>query len=127
MTRKIDGDTILAALHGTDEWNAIMARIAGNGAAVGNPVKAFAMPDSEMIAEDIVYDPAGRRFFVSSVRREQIVTVTPSGSASTFAESVGPGWGMMALAVDSVRNVLRATTEAVPQSPACLTCGKQAV
>src|SRR5204862_3397499 len=69
LTRKLDADTTLAALHGTDEWNAIMARIAGNGEAVGNPVKAFAMPDSEMIAEDISYDSRGKRFFITSVRK----------------------------------------------------------
>lgn len=116
VTRKIDTDTTLASLHGTEQWNAIMARISGNGAAVGSPAKAFAMPDSEMIAEDISYDPGGKRFLVTSVRKGKIFSVTPSGIVTTFAEPVATGWGMMAVAVDSVRHLLWATTEAVPQT-----------
>lgn len=116
LTRKLDADTTLAALHGTDQWNVIMARIAGNGATVGNPLKAFAMPDSEMIAEDISYDPRGRRFLITSVRKGRIFSVMPSGAVTTFAEPVGAGWGMMAVAVDSTRHVLWATAEAVPQA-----------
>ena len=62
LTRRIDADTTLAALHGTDQWTATMAQITGNGAAVGNAEKAFAMPDSEVIAEDFSYDSHGKRF-----------------------------------------------------------------
>lgn len=116
LTRKISEDTTLAALHGNAQWDAIMTRIAGNGAAVGSAAKAFSMPDSEMIAEDIVYDAKGCRFFISSVRHGTILSAKSSGSVSTFAEPVASGWGMMALAVDPARNVLWATTEAVPQA-----------
>jgi hypothetical protein len=116
LTRKIDADTTLTALHGTDQWAGIMARIAENAAAVGNPVKAFAMPDSEMIAEDISYDPGGKRFFITSIRKGTILSVTPSGVVTTFAEPVGSGWGMMAVAVDPIRHVLWATAESVPQT-----------
>ncbi|MEP6507811.1 MAG: hypothetical protein ABJC63_06250, partial [Gemmatimonadales bacterium] len=116
MTRRIDEDTTLASLHGNAQWDAVMARIAGNGATMGNAARAFAMPDSDMIAEDIVYDARGRRFFISSVRHGTILSATPSGAVTTFARPVAAGWGMMALAVDPTRSVLWATTEAVPQS-----------
>jgi DNA-binding beta-propeller fold protein YncE len=116
LTRRIDADTSLALLHGTDQWNAVMARIAANAASVGNPEKAFAMPDSEMIAEDITYDPRGKRFFITSVRKGKIFSATPAGVVTTFAEPVGTGWGMMAVAVDSIRHFLWATTESVPQT-----------
>src|SRR4051812_19543343 len=107
---------MLGALFGTGGWGAMMARTAANGAGMGNPVKAFAMTDSEMIAEDIAYDPRGKGCFITTGRKGKSYSVTPSGVVSTFAEAVGAGWGMMAVAVDSIRHVLWATAESVPQT-----------
>jgi DNA-binding beta-propeller fold protein YncE len=114
LVRSLEADTDLVALHGTPEWDALLARIKSNANPVGVTRAAFTLPDSEFVAEDIAYDALGRKFFVTSVRRSTIVTVTPNGAISTFAHGIAPGWGMLAVAVDRPRNALWASTEAVP-------------
>lgn len=114
LVRPLEADTDLVALRGTPAWDAIIARVKTNASTVGKTRSAFTLPDSEFVAEDIAYDPLGRKFFVTSVRRSTIVAVTPDGSISTFARGIAPGWGMLAVAVDRPRNILWASAEAVP-------------
>ena len=114
LVRPIEADTDLVALRGTPTWDALIARIKANANPVGTFRAAFALPDSEFVAEDIAYDALGKKFFVTSVRRSTIVTVTPDGVISTFARGIAPGWGMLAVAVDRPRNTLWASAEALP-------------
>jgi len=114
LKRRIEADTDLVALRGTPSWNEVMTRIAGNGAAVGSFTPAFTMPDSDFIAEDITWDPSGRRWFVSGIRRSVILAVDRQGQQKIFIQGKDKGWGFLALAVDSARNTLWATAEAIP-------------
>lgn len=116
LIRPIEADTDLVALRGTPAWTDLVARIKANGNSVGTMKSAFTLPDSEFVAEDIAYDPLGRRFFVTSVRRSTIVAVTQDGVISTFARAIAPGWGMLAVVVDRPRNTLWASAEALPMS-----------
>jgi sugar lactone lactonase YvrE len=116
LVRKIDADTDLVTLRGTPQWNEIIERLASNAAPAGSFAPAFSMPDSDFIAEDVTWDPAGSRWFVSGIRRSVIVAVDHSGHTTLFAQGNDTGRGFLALAVDSVRNVLWATTEAIPQA-----------
>jgi hypothetical protein len=71
------------------------------------------LPQNDLIAEDIAYDPAGSRFFISSVRRRKILALSRDGKFSDFlADSE---WPILALAVDGARHVLWATTAAMPE------------
>ena len=112
LRRRIEADTDLVALRGTPSWNSILERLARNGSPVGTFTPAFAMPDSDFVAEDITWDPAGKRWLVSGIRRSRIVSVDQQGRQTMFARGTDKGWGFMALAVDSARNTLWATAEA---------------
>ncbi|MEO8577098.1 MAG: hypothetical protein ABI556_10375 [Gemmatimonadales bacterium] len=114
LIRPLEADTDLVSLRGTPAWDAVLARIKANANPIGTTHAAFTLPDSEFVAEDIAYDALGRKFFVTSVRRSTIVTVTHDGVISTFARGIAPGWGMLAVAVDRPRNTLWASAEAVP-------------
>lgn len=88
--------------------------ISALGAQSGQPAEAFRLPDADMISEDIAYDSAGDRFFVSSVHRGGVDVVTRAGSSRTF---IAPGadstWGMFAVGVDGARGALWTTTAAM--------------
>jgi hypothetical protein len=113
LKRRIEADTDLVALRGTPSWNSILESLAANGSSVGSFKAAFAMPDSDFIAEDIAWDPAGKRWLVSGVRRSVILAVDQHGRQTLFARGTDKGWGFLALAVDSARNTLWATAEAI--------------
>jgi sugar lactone lactonase YvrE len=116
MFRKVEADTDLVSLHGTPAWDEIMVKIAANANPRGTFTPAFAMPDSDFIAEDITYDPVNKRWLVSGIRRSVVVSVSRDGQVTPFIQGTEKGHGFLALAVDSARGVLWATTEAIPQS-----------
>lgn len=116
LRRRIEADTDLVALRGTPSWDALLNRLASNGAPIGTFAAAFTMPDSDFIAEDITWDPAGKQWLVSGIRRSVILAVDRQGGKKIFVQGSDKGWGFLALAVDSARNTLWATAEAIPIS-----------
>ena len=78
----------------------------------------LALTDPNLIAEDVAYDPSRCAFYVSSVRERKIVQVGANGTTEDFITAAQtPMWGAYALAVDSARGVLWATTIASAESP----------
>ena len=114
LKRRIETDTDLVALRGTPSWNALLEKLSTNGASIGSFAAAFTMPDSDFVAEDITFDPIGKRWLVSGIRRSVILSVDAKGSQRIFVKGGDKGWGFLALAVDSAKNTLWATAEAIP-------------
>jgi hypothetical protein len=81
------------------------------------PSVAFRLAEPDMISEDIAYDSARDRFFVSSVRRGGIDVVSATGGSHTFVPpGEGESWGMFAVGVDAARGALWATSAALPMA-----------
>lgn len=114
LKRRIEADTDLVALRGTPSWNALIEKLSTNGAVTGSFAPAFSMPDSDFVAEDITWDPTGKRWLVSGIRRSVILAADANGAQQVFVKGGDKGWGFLALAVDSARNTLWATSEAIP-------------
>lgn len=73
---------------------------------------AFQLPDVALLAEDMDYDPASKRFFITSVREKKIIATDAGGNSSDFA-GAPDDWPMLAIKVDSSRAVLWATEVAM--------------
>ena len=114
LQRNIEADSELVALKSSATWKAINDALASNSRVVGVTTPAFAMPDSDFVAEDIAWDPIAKRWLVTGIRRSVIVAVDRSGKQQTFSHGPDKGYGYLALAVDSARGVLWATAEAIP-------------
>ncbi len=92
-----------APLRGSQEFAAILGRIDESRDAVSRAQPAFPLAERDLIPEDLAYDRRNRRFFVSSVRQGKILTA----DGKEFAKA---DWSVLALAVDSYRRLLWATT-----------------
>jgi sugar lactone lactonase YvrE len=118
LVRDVSDQPDLASLLKADGYAAVLARLEANKRPRSSSVRAFTLPDPDLLTEDIAYDPGTGRFFVSSVREAKIVTIGKGGGAAS--DFVPPGrdaiWGVLALAVDARRGVLWATTAAMPQT-----------
>ena len=115
LWRDIARDADLVSLHGTRQWPGILARVAASRVPVARGAPRFTLPDPDMLAEDLAWDSATNRYFVSSVRRGVVLVVDSAGAARPFTAPGGAGvWAMMALGVDAARGVLWATTAALP-------------
>ena len=115
LARDISADSSFLNLHGSPSWTDIQRRTADNLRPMPFAGVVATLPDSDFLAEDVVWDAPRRRFLVSSIRYGRIVAARPDGKTTEFANT-GPGFGMLGLAIDVRRNVLWASAEAIAQS-----------
>jgi hypothetical protein len=101
-----------AALKNLPEYAAILKRFEENRAPVSRAEKMLDLPDADLIAEDVDYDPQSDSFLITSVRERKIVRVGRDGKTKDFAASPSH-WPMMAIKVDAPHKRLWATEVAV--------------
>jgi sugar lactone lactonase YvrE len=72
---------------------------------------AFKIPQKDLIAEGITYDPVSRSFFVGSLYCRKIVEVDASGKAHDFISEKQDGiWSVLGMKVDAKRRILWANS-----------------
>jgi hypothetical protein len=91
---------------------AVAERMAANTRPLGRATSAFTIDRTSLIPEGLAYDAKKKRFFLSSVRTKTIFEIDEKGRVREFATS---SYGIFGMAVDAKRNVLWATTTALPQ------------
>lgn len=117
LERDLAADSGFASLRADARFASIAARLQRNARPVRHSEKAFVLPDADLVAEDLAYDPARRRFFVSSVHKRKILVREPDGHIRDFVSAGRDGvWGMLSLAADPARRRLWATTASLPQA-----------
>jgi len=109
-------DARFASLNSSPRFAGIQARLQANDSEVSRSQVVVTLPDPDILAEDIAYDPDSRRFFISSVHKRRIFAAGTDGSVRAFGGEDGRVWGVFALAVDRRRHRLWATTAAVPEA-----------
>ena len=106
-----------AALKELPRFQAIIESMAANVRPVVASSVAFELAEKDFLSEGIAYDEKTRDFFVASVYQRKIVRRLASGAVKPFAaKSAGEMWSVVALAVDSTRRHLWATTAAMDQT-----------
>ena len=118
LVRDLSDQPDLASLRKADGFAAVLTRLEANKRPRSHSVRAFTLPDPDLLTEDIAYDPGTGRFFVSSIREAKIVAIGKDGGAARDFVPAGRDaiWGVLALAVDARRGVLWATTAAMPET-----------
>ncbi len=94
------------------QYQAILKRFAENEKPVSRAEQAFELADPGLLAEDVDYDLQSHSFLITSVLEKKIIRVAPDGHATDFAFSPSH-WPMLAVKVDSTRNLVWATEVAL--------------
>lgn len=94
------------------KFQAIQRDMAANTSSVSNAAVVFRLKSSVPVPEDIDYDPAAKRFYISSVLGKHIVAVDMAGQVTAFAQAPDQ-WPVMALRIDPARGLLWATEVAL--------------
>ena len=116
ITRAIGADAAFAPWRDDPAFGAVAARLDSNAMPIANAVVAHSLGDVALLAEDVVWDAGEKRFLVSSIHRRKIVALDETGRATDFIRpGAGGAWGIYALALDSKRGRLWATTAAGPE------------
>ena len=94
------------------EYQSILKRFKENETAVSRGEMAFALPDPNILAEDIDYDPSSKTFLITGVLEKKIIRITAEGKAVDFAQSPSH-WPMLGIKVDASRGLVWATEVAL--------------
>ncbi len=109
-------DSEFAPLQDSAEFKTILARLKSAREPRSASKLFVTLPEPDLIAEDIAYDPVGDKFYISSVRHRKILSIDKHGSSAEFVREGQPDvWAILAVGVDSKRRTLWATTAAMPE------------
>ena len=99
------------------QFAAAVARIKDAKEPVSRSKPFVNLAPSDLIAEDIAYDPKGEKFYVSGVRHSKILSIDRSGKVAEFLSEGHPDvWGILAVDIDSKRRILWAATSALAET-----------
>jgi sugar lactone lactonase YvrE len=116
LGRDLRADARFRAVVADSSCAALVEQLAANARPVVNSRAALVLADSTLWPEGIDYDPRTRRFYVASVRHRTIVEVSPNAAEREIIRRRTPGiGGVLAVRVDTARNVLWAATSGLPQ------------
>ncbi len=108
-------DPDLESLRSSPEFQRVVEKMDALEVPLGSSTVAFTLPDKTLITEGVAYDPKSGDFFVSSIRHRKILRVSKDGASRDFLEPRDGFYSMVALDVDSSKNVLWASSHASPQ------------
>ncbi len=115
MAHDVAGDTLLGAVRAHREGRDIARRLRMNSDTVGVIRTIAVLPDKDFVAEGITWDPARRRFLVSSIRHRRVVSVGLDGKVAPLLDLARDGaWAALAVATDAAHDRLWVTSEWTP-------------
>jgi hypothetical protein len=106
-------EAAFAAYKDSADFQTIIARLDTAKAPVTASRLFATFSQTDLIPEDIAYDATKKRFYVSSVRHRKILSMTMDGNVTDFVPE--GDWPILAVAADSARRVLWATTAAMAE------------
>lgn len=93
-------------------YKSLAAQFAALSKPVGESQPAFTVPERNLIAEGIAYDPTQARFLVGSTYLRKIISITKDGGVQDFATAESGLWQVLGMKVDPTRGALWAVTTA---------------
>jgi hypothetical protein len=106
LVYSILGDGDFGSIKDTDEFKNLVTRFENNARPIGSSTIAFTVHEKGFIPEGLAYDPAEKIFYLGSVYRRKIVSVSESGAVKDFSSPADGLWSVMGMRVDSARRVL---------------------
>jgi hypothetical protein len=94
------------------EFAKIQSAMEANRRPISVASTAVLLPGSNLLPEDLDYDPSGHRFLVTSILQKKIIAISVGGAGNEFAKAPD-NWPMMAIKIDRPRGLVWATEVAL--------------
>jgi hypothetical protein len=111
----VESDHDFDSLKSLPDFKLVLKQFEKNKAPKISSLHAFTIYEKGLIPESVAYDEDSQVFYVSSVYRRKILSVTKSGQVKVFASEADGLWSVMGMKVDQARRVLWVCTTAHPQ------------
>jgi hypothetical protein len=115
LVYSIARDSDFASIKDSEEFKNLLARFEHNARPVGSSTIAFTVHEKGLVPEGLAYDPAEKIFYLGSVYKRKIISVTEAGEVKEFSSPVDGLWSVMGMRVDVARRVLWVCTAAHAQ------------
>jgi hypothetical protein len=89
-------ESIFAELHGTREFEEVLAAVREATPAVSHSSPAFRIAEGDLTPESVAYDPGGKHFYFGSMKKGKVVRCSASGYCTQFAGGLGTVVGIQA-------------------------------
>lgn len=103
------------SLHDSPDFNDVVKQFEKNKEPTINSLNAFSVHEKGLVPESVAYDESTGVFYLSSVYKRKILSVTKSGEVKVFATESDGLWSVMGMKVDHVRHLLWICSTAHPQ------------
>lgn len=106
LVYSISTDSDFASIKDSDGFKNLMARFENNAKPVGSSTIAFTVHEKGLVPEGLAYDPAEKTFYLGSVYKRKIISVSDDGEVKDFSSPADGIWSVMGMRVDPARRVL---------------------
>jgi hypothetical protein len=103
------------SLRSLSEFDAVLKQFEKNKTPKISSVRSFTVQEKGLIPESVAYDDDTGLFYLSSVYKRKILTVTKTGESKVFASEADGLWSVLGMKVDSRRRLLWVCSTAHPQ------------
>jgi len=103
------------SLRSLSEFDAVLKQFEKNKTPKISSVLSFTVQEKGLIPESVAYDEDTGMFYLSSVYKRKILTVTKTGESKVFASEADGLWSVLGMKVDSHRRLLWVCSTAHPQ------------
>lgn len=98
-----------------DDFQKIKNLFAANRQPLNQSLRAFTLPEKDLVAESVAYDSVSKSFFVSSIHQRKIVAIDQNGKSREFSSPTDNLWSALGMKIDEKRRLLWICTTALPQ------------
>lgn len=108
-------DDDFKSLFALERFKTVQQKTNLNKQPVNLSLRAFSIPEKDLITEGIAYNPRTKTFFVGSIHQRKILSIDPAGTVRDFSGAADELWSVSGMKVDEKRQVLWVTSSAFPQ------------
>lgn len=109
-------DSDFVSLWNNEKFKDVVVRLNSSKEHKGQSGFAFSLPEKDLLTESVAYSPLTETFFVGSIHKRKIYSVSKNGDVQIFAESQKNDFGgVFGIKVDEANNLLWACTGYLPQ------------
>jgi len=110
-----ESDSDFVSIMGSDRFRRLTELFEANRTPIGASEVAFRIEEEGLIADGIAYDPVDETFYVGSVAKRKIISVSRDGTTKVFSSTEDGLWSVLGMKTDPKRRVLWVCTAVIPQ------------
>ncbi len=115
MLTRFENDKDFENRIAADDFQKIKNLFAVNRQPLNQSLRAFTLPEKDLVAESVAYDSVSKSFFVSSINQRKIVSIDRDGKTKEFSSPADNLWSALGMKIDEKRRLLWVCTTALPQ------------